>query len=194
VADLSLYEMVGAFNSFNNKGAYIEPIIVTRIEDRNGTVLQTFVPKTNEVMDEKKSYVMINMLKGVCDCSLYGTGCRLRYKYNLRGPMGGKTGTTQNNADGWFMGVIPQLSGGVWVGAEDPSVHFTNMSYGQGAAAALPIWAYFLQKVYADKSLGIDPDKDWEMPAGGLDIELDCNKYDAIKPASNDPMDFDGGN
>jgi penicillin-binding protein 1A len=178
-ADISLNEMVPAFNTFNNKGVYIEPLLVTRIEDKNGNILQEFVPKTTDVLDEQKDYVMINMLKGVCNGSLYGTGSRLRYKFGLRGPMAGKTGTTQNNSDGWFMGLIPQLTGGVWVGAEDRAVHFTSMNLGQGAAMALPIWGYFLQKVYNDKSLAIDPTKDWDKPEGELGIEIDCSKYDS---------------
>jgi penicillin-binding protein 1A len=180
-ADLSVFEMVSAFNTFNNKGSFVEPIFVTKIEDKNGNVLQEFVPKTVDAIDESKDYVMINMLKGVCNGGLYGTGSRLRYKFNLRGPMAGKTGTTQNHSDAWYMGLIPQLTGGIWVGGEERAIHFNNMNYGQGASLALPIWGYFLQKVYADKSLGITDDKDWEKPAGDLGIEIDCTKYDTNK-------------
>jgi penicillin-binding protein 1A len=174
-ADISVYEMVAAFNTFNNKGTYIEPVLITRIEDKNGNKLQEFVPKTVDVLNEQKAYIMVDMLKGVCNG---GTGSRMRYRYNLRMPMGGKTGTTQNNSDGWYMGLIPQLTGGVWVGAEDRAVHFTSMNQGQGAAMALPIWAYFLQKVYADKSLGFDEKMDWQRPAGELGVEMDCSKYE----------------
>jgi penicillin-binding protein 1A len=181
-ADLSVYEMVSAYNTFNNKGVYIEPIVVTKIEDKNGNVMQEFIPKTVDALDEMKDYVMINMLKGVCNGHLWGTATRLRSRYNLRGPMAGKTGTTQNHSDAWFMGLIPQLTGGVWVGGEERAIHFTSMNYGQGAALALPIWGYFLQKVYADKTLGIDPNKDWEKPAGDIGIEMDCDKYETTKP------------
>jgi len=181
-ADLSVFEMVSAFNTFNNKGSYIEPIYITSIEDKNGNVLQKFVPKTEDALDENKDYVMINMLKGVCNGALYGTGSRLRNKFNLRGPMAGKTGTTQNHSDGWYMGLIPQLTGGVWVGGEERAIHFNSMGNGQGAALAMPIWGYFLQKVYADKSLGITDDKDWEKPAGDIGVEMDCAKYETNKP------------
>jgi len=181
-ADLSVFEMVSAFNTFNNKGSYIEPIYITSIEDKNGNVLQKFVPKTVDALDENKDYVMINMLKGVCNGSLYGTGSRLRSKFNLRGPMAGKTGTTQNHSDGWYIGLIPQLTGGVWVGGEERAIHFNSMGNGQGASLALPIWGYFLQKVYADKSLGITDDKDWEKPPGDIGVEMDCAKYETNKP------------
>ena len=181
-ADLSVFEMVSAFNTFNNKGSYIEPIYITSIEDKNGNVLQKFVPKTEDALDENKNYVMINMLKGVCNGALYGTGTRLRSKFNLRGPKGGKTGTTQNHSDGWYMGIIPQLTGGIWVGGEERAIHFNSMGNGQGAALALPIWGYFLQKVYADKTLGITDDKDWEKPAGDIGVEMDCAKYETNKP------------
>ncbi|MGZ5283806.1 MAG: penicillin-binding protein 1A [Bacteroidia bacterium] len=175
VADISVYEMVGAFNTFNNKGTYIEPTLVTRIEDKNGNLLQEFVPKTVDVLSEQKAYIMVDMLKAVVNG---GTGSRMRYRFNLRMPMGGKTGTTQNNSDGWYMGIIPQLTGGIWVGAEDRAVHFTDMKKGEGAEQALPIWGYFLQKVYADKSLGFDEKLDWKRPAGELGVELDCSKYE----------------
>jgi len=180
--DLSVYEMVSAFNTFNNKGSNVEPIYITSIEDKNGNVLQKFVPKTVDALDENKDYVMINMLKGVCNGALYGTGSRLRFKFNLRGPMAGKTGTTQNHSDAWYMGLIPQLTGGIWVGGEERAIHFNNMGNGQGASLALPIWGYFLQKVYADKSLGITDDKDWERPPGDIGIEMDCDKYENNKP------------
>ncbi|RYD82910.1 MAG: PBP1A family penicillin-binding protein [Sphingobacteriales bacterium] len=175
VADISVYEMVAAYNTFNNKGTYIDPILVSRIEDKNGNIIQEFVPKTVDVLNEQKAYIMVDMMKAVTNG---GTGSRLRYKFNLRMPMAGKTGTTQNNSDGWYMGLIPQLTGGVWVGAEDRAVHFTSMNEGQGAAMALPIWGYFLQKVYADKSLNFDEKLDWQRPAGELGVEIDCSKYE----------------
>jgi penicillin-binding protein 1A len=186
VADISVYEMVGAFNTFNNYGEYVEPVIITRIEDKNGNVLQEFVPKTRVVLDDKKDYIMLDMLQGVTNCHLGGTGCRLRYKFDLRGPMAGKTGTTQNHSDGWFIGLIPQLTGAIWVGAEDRAVHFNNMVYGQGAALALPIWGKFLQKVYADKNLKIDPNMNWTRPEGDLGVEIDCSQYDQSEPNPSD--------
>jgi penicillin-binding protein 1A len=177
-ADISVYEMAAAYNTVNNYGEYVEPVLITRIEDKNGNILQEFVPQTRVVMDDKKDYIMLDMLQGVTDCHLGGTGCRLRYKFNLRGPQGGKTGTSQNHSDGWYVGIVPQLTGAVWVGAEDRAVHFNSMILGQGAAEALPIWAYFLQKVYADKSLNIDPNANWTRPEGDLGVEMDCSQYE----------------
>jgi penicillin-binding protein 1A len=137
VADLSIYEMVSAFNTFNNMGQYVAPTVVTRIEDKNGKVIQTFIPETNEALDEVSAYIMIQMLKGVTERG--GTAHRLRFRYGLNQPMAGKTGTTQNQSDAWYMGLTPQLSCGVWVGCEDRSVHFNDMFNGQGASLALPI-------------------------------------------------------
>jgi penicillin-binding protein 1A len=173
-ADISLYEMVGANSTFANKGTYIEPIFVTRIEDKNGKVLEQFTPKMNEVFSEDKAYIMIQLMKGVVD---YGTGVRLRYKYNLRNPIAGKTGTTQNNSDGWFIGLTPELAAGAWVGGDERSIHFNTLEMGQGATMALPIWAKFFQKVYADKSLKVSQG-DFPKPANLGNIELDCSKYD----------------
>jgi len=173
-ADISLYEMVGANSTFANKGTYIEPIFVTRIEDKNGKVLEQFTPKMNEVFSEDKAYIMIQLMKGVVD---YGTGVRLRYKYNLRNPIAGKTGTTQNNSDGWFIGLTPELAAGAWVGGDERSIHFNTLEMGQGASMALPIWAKFFQKVYADKSLKVSQG-DFPKPANLGNIELDCSKYD----------------
>jgi len=173
-ADISLYEMVGANSTFANKGTYIEPIFVTRIEDKHGKVLEQFTPKMNEVFSEDKAYIMIQLMKGVVD---YGTGVRLRYKYNLRNPIAGKTGTTQNNSDGWFIGLTPDLVAGAWVGGDERSIHFNTLEMGQGASMALPIWAKFFQKVYADKSLKVSQG-DFPKPANLGNIELDCSKYD----------------
>jgi len=136
--DLSLYEMVGAMNTFANKGVYIKPIFVTKIEDKNGNVLERFVPDKKEAMDEITAYKMLELMKGVVES---GTSIRLRYKYGFANPVAGKTGTTQNQSDGWFMGITPDLTTGVWVGAEDRSVHFRTITLGQGANMALPIWA-----------------------------------------------------
>lgn len=174
-ADISVYEMTAAFNTFNNKGDYIEPVIITRIEDKDGNVLREFPPQTKEALDEKSAYIMVDMLKGVAAPG--GTAYRLRFRYGLDGPMGGKTGTTQNNSDGWFIGIVPQLTTGIWVGNEDRAVHFKSMTEGQGASLALPIFAFYMQKVYENKELGITK-KDWEKPKEELDVELDCSKYE----------------
>ncbi|MCF6171641.1 MAG: transglycosylase domain-containing protein [Bacteroidales bacterium] len=172
--DLSLYEMVGAMNTFANKGVYVQPIFVTRIEDKNGNVLERFVPEKNEAMDEITAYKMLKLMQGVVES---GTGIRLRYKYGFNNPIAGKTGTTQNQSDGWFMGVTPDLTTGIWVGAEDRSVHFRTIRLGQGANMALPIWAIYMKKVYADPSLGISMG-DFEPPLKDISIEFDCEKYD----------------
>jgi len=183
--EISLYEMVGANSTFANKGTWIEPVFVTRIEDKNGNVLQDFSSRTEEVMSEEKAYVMLHLLKGVV---LYGTGNGLRSKYKLFNAIAGKTGTTQNNSDGWFMGITPDLVSGCWVGCEDRSVHFSSMQYGQGASMALPIWALYMQKVYADKSLQVSTG-DFEAPVKKINVELDCSKYD--KETEEGIKDFD---
>jgi penicillin-binding protein 1A len=182
--EISVFEMVGAQATFANKGTWIEPTFVTRIEDKNGKVLADFSPKTEEVMNEEKAYVMLQLMKGVVQI---GTGARLRYRYKLNMPIAGKTGTTQNNSDGWFMGITPDLVSGCWVGAEDRSVHFDHGDQGQGAQMALPIWAKYMQKVYADKTLKISQG-DFQKPAKKIDIEMDCAKYN--KEAESGTPDF----
>jgi penicillin-binding protein 1A len=172
--DVSVFEMVAANATFANKGTYIEPTFITRIEDKNGKILEEFIPKTDEVMSEEKAYVMIQLMKGVVD---YGTGMRLRFKYGLRTEIAGKTGTTQNNADGWFMGLTPDLVAGAWTGGEDRSIHFNSTNEGQGASMALPIWGKFFQKVYADPSLKVSKNP-FVKPTNMGNIELDCSKYD----------------
>jgi penicillin-binding protein 1A len=203
--DLSVYDIVGAYTTFANKGVYTEPIFITRIEDRNGVVLQEFSPRTNEVMSEQDAYVVVDLLKGVTQS---GTGARLRskwgsYNYDVvtgfpwkfDNPIAGKTGTTQNNADGWFMGMVPNLVTGVWGGCEDRSAHFRNTFYGQGATVSLPVWALFMQKCYADKNLQISK-ADFEKPIDPLSIELDCVRYksalgvDSVETGM-DPDQFD---
>jgi penicillin-binding protein 1A len=173
-ADISVYEMVGANSTFANKGTWIEPTFVTRIEDKNGKVLEEFIPKTREAMSEEKAFIMINLMRGVVD---YGTGARLRGKYKLTNPIAGKTGTTQNNSDGWFIGLTPDLVAGAWVGGEDRSVHFDLTEQGQGASMALPIWGLFFQKVYADKSLKISKGE-FDKPSKKIMMDLDCSKFD----------------
>ncbi|HQV76240.1 MAG: transglycosylase domain-containing protein [Flavobacteriales bacterium] len=187
VADLTLMEMTGAFATFANKGVYIEPIMFTRIEDKNGNAVYDVVPKTDEALDEQTAYVMLQMLKCVTDGAYnpstgktVGTGMRLRMgwgnraKYgNIKYPTAGKTGTTQNNSDGWFMGVTPDLVTGVWTGADDRSVRFSTTDKGQGANMALPIYGYYMNKVYADPKIEISTG-DFERPSGPITIETNC--------------------
>ena len=168
--EVSVKEMVDAYTTFPNKGIRVEPLMVTRIEDNNGNVLANFTPKTHEIISETTSYKMIYMLQNVMD---HGTGVRARFKYGLKSPMGGKTGTSQNHSDGWFVGFTPSLVSGVWVGGEDRSIHFDNMSAGQGANMALPIWALYMQKVYADEELGYDKEEKFDIPEW-FDAEAGC--------------------
>ncbi|MCT4613385.1 MAG: transglycosylase domain-containing protein [Marinifilaceae bacterium] len=169
-SEISVKEMVGAYSSFVNKGVYIKPRLISKIEDSKGNLISKSIAQKNEAMDEKTAYLITNLLKGVVE---RGTGMRLWIKYGLKNPIGGKTGTTQNHSDGWFMGITPELVSGVWVGAEDRAIHFRGIKYGQGANMALPIWALYMQKVYEDKSLNIYQG-DFPEPAG-FDINLDCD-------------------
>lgn len=187
--DISVYEMVAANATYANKGTYVQPTFITRIEDKNGKVLEEFIPNTDEVFSEEKAYVMIQLMRGVCD---YGTGTRLRFKHNLRNQIAGKTGTTQNNSDGWFIGLTPELAAGCWVGGEDRSVHFNSMEQGQGASMALPIWGKFFSKVYADKTLKVSQGE-FPKPASLGDIELDCSKYDKQINTGEEAFEGDGG-
>lgn len=183
-AELSVYEMVGAYSTFANRGMHIEPQLVTRIEDKNGNILATFHAPRTEAISDQTAYLMLNLMEGTVN---QGTGIRLRTRYNLQGPIAGKTGTTQNHSDGWFMGIVPNLVAGVWVGAEDRSVRFQNIAMGQGANMALPIFALFLQKVYSDPSLGISPTQVWEKPIRMSPMNLDCPDK-----AMTDPNFFEG--
>jgi penicillin-binding protein 1A len=171
--DLSVYEMVGAYSTFANKGVFTEPIYITRIEDKNGIVLREFLPKKVEAINEETAYLMLNLLEGGVQ---YGTGARIRFRYKLNNPIAGKTGTTQNNSDGWFIGITPELVSGVWVGAEDRAVRFRSTSLGQGANMALPIWGLYMQKVYADKTLNVSQDE-FEKPSQPLSVQLNCSHY-----------------
>ncbi|MFN8276634.1 MAG: PBP1A family penicillin-binding protein [Chitinophagales bacterium] len=177
-ADISLIEMAGAYTTFVNKGVHVSPVFVTRIEDRSGNVIATFDGARNEVLDEQTAYTMIEMLRGVVQ---YGTSQRLRFRYGLRNDIAGKTGTTQNNSDGWFIGLTPDLVVATWVGCEDRYLRFRNMAYGQGASTALPIYGYFMQKVYADSSgTGIHPSATFPKPEK-MNIELNCGAYSEEK-------------
>lgn len=180
-SDLTLYEMVGAMNTFPNKGVYIEPIFITRIEDKSGNIIESFIPEQHEAMSEETAYLMLDLMKGVVD---YGTGMRLRGKYKFDNPVAGKTGTTNNHSDGWFMGIVPQLTTGVWVGCEDRAAHFRSLNLGQGANMALPIWALYMRKVLDDPTLGYTKG-DFEKPIFPLSVETDCDKYEKAKRSQN---------
>lgn len=161
--DISVGEMVSAYTTFVNNGIRTAPFYVTRIEDNEGNLLAEFQPRMNEVISSESAYKMVGLLQGVIDG---GTGSRVRNRYNVPGPIGGKTGTTNRNSDAWFMGFTPQLVSGCWVGGEDRDIHFQSMASGQGAAAALPIWATYMNKVYADKTLGYSPEASFNIPEG----------------------------
>lgn len=159
--EVSVSEMVDAYTTFVNKGIKVEPLYVTRIEDNKGNIISTFTPQYTEIISEETSHKMLEMLKAVIN---EGTGVRLRYRYQFKGDIGGKTGTTQNNSDGWFIGVTPELVSGTWVGGEDRSIHFDNLREGQGASMALPVWALYMQKVYADETLGYSDTLKFDIP------------------------------
>lgn len=173
-ADLTLFEMVGAYNTFPSKGVFIEPIFVLRIEDKAGNVLANFTPKKREAISEQTAYLMVNLMQGVIN---EGTANRLRWKYIPEGAIAGKTGTTNDQADGWFIGYVPKLTAGVWVGAEDRQVHFEGLALGGGSNMALPIWGIFMKKVLADPSLGISK-KDAFVAPGIYPEGLNCNGAD----------------
>jgi penicillin-binding protein 1A len=166
--DATVAEMVSAYTSFANRGIRAHPLFVTRIEDKDGNILAHFSPQMSEVFSENTSYKMLSMIRAVVD---QGTAVRLRYRYGITAQMGGKTGTTQNNSDGWFMGVTPHLVGGVWVGGEERDIHFDFTSEGQGASMALPVWAIFMKKVYADPKCGISQSDLFQVPPG---MEYNC--------------------
>ena len=161
--EVSVAEMVSAYTTFANGGIRVAPLFVSRIEDNDGNVVATFQPRMNEVISAESANKMLVELMGVVDG---GTAGRLRYKYNFTGDIGGKTGTTNRNSDAWFMGFTPELVSGCWVGGEDRDIHFDSMRMGQGATMALPIWAYFMKKVYRDGSLPYDPNSKFNLPEG----------------------------
>ena len=188
--DISLFEMVGAYSTFANQGIYVKPVVITRIEDKNGRALFEVVPETQDVLSEEAAYVTVNLLQGVTKA---GSGARLRhaglektsyvyekvitgYPYVFENPIAGKTGTTQNQSDGWFMGMVPNLATGVWVGGEDRAVHFKDIAFGQGATMALPIWAVYTKQLYEDPNLGISLE-DFTAPET-LTIAIECEELD----------------
>ncbi|MGZ3763165.1 MAG: transglycosylase domain-containing protein [Mucilaginibacter sp.] len=173
--DASVFDMTGAYSVFANHGVWTEPTFILRIEDKKGNVLYTHKPRIVQAMNEQTAYVMTYMLKGVIE---NGTGSRLTYKYGIHNPVAGKTGTTQDNSDGWFIGITPQLVTGVWTGCEDRDIHFRSTSLGEGANTALPIFALYMKKVYANEELGIKKNVDFDPPKAPLTITIDCSAYD----------------
>lgn len=171
--EVTLYEMVGAYSTYANHGIYTQPIFVSRIEDKNGNVIARFEPHRTEAISDETAYLMLEMMQGVVN---YGTAGRLRYRYKMKNQIAGKTGTTNDNSDGWFIGITPDLVSGAWVGGEERSIRFNRTTYGQGANMALPIWALYMQKVYADPQLNIST-RNFDKPAYELSIETDCNEY-----------------
>ena len=186
-ADISVYDMVAAYNTFPSKGVYVSPIFVTRIEDNDGNVLGEFTNPKREAISDYTAYLMANLMQGVVNS---GTGVRLRAKYGLKGEIAGKTGTTNDQSDGWFIGYTPSLTAGVWVGAEDRQVHFESLSLGGGSNMALPIWGIFMQKVLADGTLGVY-DTDRFMAPPGVSLDLNCDGSDAdAEVKAEDEEDF----
>lgn len=170
-SDISVYEMVGAFSTFANKGVYTQPVFLTRVLDKNGNVVKEVIPKTQEAMSEQTAYIMEKMLQRVTS---WGTAAKISYEYKITGAVGGKTGTTQNYSDGWFIGITPTLVSGCWVGFEDRAVHFRSMNLGSGAAMAMPIWGKYMQKVIKDTSL-YTAYPDFEKPIAPLTVDMNCN-------------------
>lgn len=182
--DVTLYEMVGAYSTYANKGVWTEPVYITRIEDKNGNVLFEKLPRKVDALSEQTAYLMLYMMKGVID---KGTGLRLRGpRYRFTQPIAGKTGTTQDNSDGWFIGVTPDLVSGVWTGGEDRSIRFRSTNLGEGANTALPIWALYMKKIYANPELKISQG-DFAAPAGGLSVIVDCEQYKKNSQGTSNP-------
>ena len=189
--DLSVYEMVSAYSTFANKGVYVEPFVITRIEDRNGTILYQHSPVSKDVLSEETAYVVVNLLEGVTKA---GSGVRLKtnseyaknridyqravtgYPYDFKNDIAGKTGTTQNQSDGWFIGMVPDLVTGVWVGGEERSVRFPGITYGQGATMALPIWGMYMKDLYANEEIEVSKEA-FEKPAN-LTIPINCDEVE----------------
>lgn len=201
-ADITVHDMVGAYGAFANQGVYVKPVFVTRIEDKNGTVLYEYVPETRDVVSDEVAYTTVSLMQGVTES---GSGVRLRtsgaqewnkvykeiitgYPYAFTNPIAGKTGTTQNQSDGWFMGMVPNLVTGVWVGGEERATHFKSITYGQGASMALPIWGLYMKKCYADKELDVSKD---EFPKPEkLSSEFTCGKKKTAED-DIDPVEID---
>lgn len=178
VADISVYEMVGAFSTYANKGVWTEPIYLTRIEDKNGNVVREVVPRKVEAMSEQTAYIMEKMLERV---TTHGTAAKVKYLYQVPGAVGGKTGTTQNYSDGWFIGITPTLATGIWTGFEDRAIHFRSMSLGSGSAMAMPIFGTYMKKALSDSSL-VKVQQIWEAPKQPLSVEINCDSYETNDP------------
>ena len=192
-SDISLEEMVGSFNTFSNGGVYVSPVYVTRIEDRYGNVVSSFHPVESEAISQETAYLMLSLLRNVVDMTgryggefYSGTANRLRWKYEFTGELAGKTGTTQNQSDGWFIGLAPKLTAAAWVGGEDRSIHFDNLTMGSGTNMALPIYGEFLQRVYADTTLGISMEDDFVRP---MDFFLDMDCPDIVETTGRTTRD-----
>lgn len=178
VADLSVYEMVGAFSTYANKGVWTEPIYLTRIEDKNGNVVREVVPRKVEAMSEQTAYIMEKMLERV---TAHGTAAKIKYMYQVPGAVGGKTGTTQNYSDGWFIGITPHLATGIWTGFEDRAIHFRSMSLGSGSAMAMPIFGNYMKKALSDTTL-VKVEPYFEAPKQPLSVEINCDSYQTNDP------------
>lgn len=188
VPDISLFEMLGAYTMFPNEGVNVKPIYITRIEDKNGTLLKSFVPVQKELINPTTAYKMVKMMQGVVD---YGTAVRMRYKYKVEGDIAGKTGTTNEQADAWFIGYTPQLLAGAWVGCDDRYLRFQTTRVGQGASAALPIWAYFMKSLQNDPKTGIKADATFKMPDNFSDCQVlvdSNNLLDNLRPGEEDEV------
>jgi penicillin-binding protein 1A len=193
--DLSVFEMVGAYSTFANEGEWVEPIFITRIEDKYGNILEEFAPKSTEAMRKQTAYALCKMMELTTMSG--GTASRMRTTYGIPAtiPIAGKTGTTQNNSDGWFIGITPDLVSGAWVGCEDRQVHFRSTALGQGGHMAMPIFAYYMREIYNDPSIVITQ-QDFKRPDIDMTIELDCNNYEGYgyedKPGDEEPEPIEG--
>jgi penicillin-binding protein 1A len=188
-SDITLYEMIGAYGCFANRGVYTQPILVTRIEDRHGNIISNFQPEKHDAIDEQTAYLMIDLMRGVVDA---GSGGRLRWNPaygGFKGQIAAKTGTTQNHSDGWFIGLTPQLVNGSWTGAELRSIHFEDLQSGQGASMALPVWGYYMRKVYADKTLPYRDETEFERPLN-FSVNTNCDDPESIEQSLDTSEDF----
>lgn len=184
--EITVGEMASAYTAFVNKGIRCAPILVTKIEDDQGNIVAEFTPRMSEVISEETSYKMLDMMQAVID---QGTGRRLRFKYDIKGQIAGKTGTTNENSDGWFMGCVPRLVTACWVGGEERSIHFASMAMGQGASSALPIWAYYMKKIYRDSSLGYKDTEEFDIPKPKPKPVNDSEQEEETPPAATAPND-----
>jgi penicillin-binding protein 1A len=187
VNDVTLFELIGAYGTFVNGGIFTEPYYITRIEDKYGNVLENFIPKTVEALSEQTAFKMVYMLQGGVE-EAGGTSVGLNYELKKDNEIGGKTGTTNNASDGWFMGITRNLVSGAWVGGDERSIHFETWTLGQGGKTARPIWEKYMLKVYADESLTEYKKGQFKRPATGLDITLDCSRYETDQPETG-PID-----